>query len=37
MLVPVDGEDTVTVAKHGSANNNTQQKKSFIFAKPWAD
>jgi hypothetical protein len=34
MLVLVDGEDTVTVAKQGSADNNTQQKKDFIFAQP---
>jgi hypothetical protein len=31
MAVPVEGVDTVTVAKHGSAENKTQQKKIFIF------
>ena len=34
MLVLVDGADTVTVAKQGSADSNTQQKKDFIFAQP---
>ena len=30
MAVPVDGEDTVTVAKQGSADTRTQNKASFI-------
>jgi hypothetical protein len=34
MVVLVDGEDTVTVAKQGSADSNKQQKKDFIFAQP---
>ncbi len=35
MVEPVDGEETVTVAKQGSADNKTQQKKILIFAQPW--
>jgi hypothetical protein len=37
VMVVLDGEDTVTVAKAGSANSKTHQKKRLIFLLPQAN